>query len=84
MDKDLIFHPAHYIKEMMVNFELDIYDLADVMLYSGISLDEIRAVLSEKASVTEEFALALEDTFDISKETWLNLQKSYDKKREKL
>ena len=67
------FPPGEYLGDIM---------LADYATKLGISVDEYGDLLAGDLAVDCDLAERLEKLTDISAETWLDLQKSYDREKE--
>lgn len=68
------FPPGEYLGDIMLD------DYAEKL---GISVEEYGDLLAGDLSVDYDLAERLEKLTDISAETWLNLQKRYDERRNK-
>ncbi len=68
------FPPGEYMGDIM---------LADYATKLGISIDEYGDLLAGDLAVDCDLAKKLEKLTDISADTWLNLQKRYDERRNK-
>ena len=68
------FPPGEYLGDIMLD------DYAEKL---GISVEEYGDLLAGDLAVDCDLAKRIEKLTDISAETWLNLQKRYDKRREK-
>jgi addiction module HigA family antidote len=72
---DFSIHPGEYLAE-----ELDARGMTqrELSRRAGLPYRTVNLVVNGKKRITAEFALALEREWDVSAETWLNLQQSYD------
>lgn len=68
------FPPGEYLGDIM---------LADYARKLGISIDECGDLLAGDLAVDCDLAKKIEKLTDISADTWLNLQRSYDERRKK-
>lgn len=68
------FPPGEYLGDIM---------LADYARKLGISIDDCGDLLAGDLAVDCDLAKKIEKLTDISADTWLNLQKSYDERRNK-
>lgn len=68
------FPPGEYLGDIM---------LADYARKLGISIDECGDLLTGDLAVDCDLAKKIEKLTDISADTWLNLQRSYDERRKK-
>ena len=68
------FPPGEYLVDIMI---------ADYAIKLGISIDEYRDLLAGDLPVNYYLAKKIEKLTDISADTWLNLQRSYDERRKK-
>lgn len=68
------FPPGKYLGDIM---------LADYARKLGISIDECGDLLAGDLAVDCDLAKKIEKLTDISADTWLNLQRSYDERRKK-
>ena len=68
------FPPGEYLGDIM---------LADYATKLGISIDEYGDLLAGDLPVNYYLAKKIEKLTDISADTWLNLQRSYDERRKK-
>lgn len=74
MSNNVYFPPGEYLGDIM---------LADYARKLGISIDDCGDLLAGDLAVDCDLAKKLEKLTDISADTWLNLQKRYDERREK-
>ena len=76
MDKIRIrFHPGMYIRDNIEALEMTNEEFATA---TGIPIDTLNNIISEKESITYPVAEKLSNYFKTSITLWLNLQKSYD------
>ncbi len=68
------FPPGEYLGDIM---------LADYATKLGISIDEYGDLLAGDLPIKYELAQRLQKLTGVSADTWLNLQKRYDERREK-
>lgn len=71
----ITFHPGYYVKEIMEELDLDIKGFAKRLNLTPI---EVTNLIQGKISVSNILATCLETEFQVSAETWLNLQQKYD------
>lgn len=67
------FPPGEYLRDIMLD------DYAEKL---GISVEEYGNLLAGDLPVNYDLAEKLEKLTDVSADTWLNLQKSYDREKE--
>lgn len=71
----LLIHPGETISDLLEERKMTQNDLA---ILTNVSQSYISNVLVGKERISEQFAIMLEQVFDIPKSFWLNLQKNYD------
>jgi len=71
----VIFHPGEYLLEELQERHLTQTALAQILKKP---LKTINEIINGKKSITPEVAFLLEGALNISADTWLSLQKSYD------
>lgn len=76
-DNLIAFHPGYYIKEIIDDMEITQDEFAKRLEVSGKTISNL---ISGKIPLSKDIALRLSIMMDISIDTWLELQKSYDKK----
>lgn len=74
MSDKVYFPPGEYLGDIM---------LADYARKLGISIDECGDLLAGDLPIKYELAQRLQKLTGVSADTWLNLQKRYDERREK-
>lgn len=74
MSDKVYFPPGEYLGDIM---------LADYARKLGISIDECGDLLAGDLAVDCDLAKKIEKLTDISADTWLNLQRRYDERRNK-
>ena len=72
------FHPGFYVKEILEDMEITQTEFAKRLGTTGKTLSEL---LAGKIDLSEELAGRLSRMTGVSIDTWLNLQKQYEKKR---
>ncbi|MDO4501508.1 MAG: HigA family addiction module antitoxin [Erysipelotrichaceae bacterium] len=70
----MAFHPGFYLEEIMKEEKLDIKEFASKL---KISPDKLSKILNGKSDIDEEIANELSNNYQISKDCWFNLQKTY-------
>lgn len=76
--KDLIaFHPGQYIGELIEDYQMTQNEFAEKL---GESPKMISKLVNGEESISNDIAQKLEKLTNISMETWLNLQASFDRK----
>lgn len=70
-----VFHPGEFLSEEMEARGMKQVDLATAL---GVSKTEVSLVVNGKRGITVLLAVKLEKLFDISAETWMNLQIKYE------
>nr|WP_251463943.1 HigA family addiction module antitoxin [Streptococcus oralis] len=76
--KDLIaFHPGQYLGEFIEDFEMTKKEFAERL---GISEMKLGKLVNGEESISNDIAENLAKLTNISMQTWLNLQNSYDVK----
>ncbi|MCR5454062.1 MAG: HigA family addiction module antidote protein [Bacteroidales bacterium] len=79
MNKDTIpfaaTHPGELIKDELKERGMSQKQLSDI---TGIGRSVLNKTINGKRSLTRELAVALENTFGIPADYWLNLQKQFD------
>ena len=73
MSDSTYFAPGEYIGDIMLD------DYAEKL---GLSVDDYGDLLAGDLSVDADLAKRLEKLTDVSAETWLNLQKRFDQRKE--
>ena len=80
--KDLIaFHPGQYIGELIEDYNMTQKEFAERLGISGMKLGKL---VNGEESISNDIAENLAKFTNISMQTWLNLQNSYDVKMAKL
>ena len=74
--EDLIIHLGGTIADVLEECHISEDELAK---RTRLSLDYIRDVKEGEEDITETFAVAFEQAFDVLASFWINLQKNYDK-----
>ena len=76
--KDLIaFHPGQYIGELIEDYNMTQKEFAERLGISGMKLGKL---VNGEESISNDIAENLAKLTNISMQTWLNLQNSYDVK----
>ena len=75
---ELLICPGETLEEVLDDRDMSRKELA---IRSGVTEKHISQVINGKASITSDFASALESALDIDAEFWLNLQANYDLER---
>lgn len=76
--KDQIaFHPGQYVEELIEDHNVTQKEFAERL---GVSAKTISKLVNGEQSISNDIAQKLAKFTNISKKTWLSLQKSYDKK----
>ena len=76
--KDLIaFHPGQYIGELIEDYQLTQKEFAEKLEVSPKTISEL---VNGEESISNDLAQKLEKLTNISMQTGLNLQASYDRK----
>lgn len=78
LSPELIVHPGETIKELLEDKGMMQEELANRTGYTPKYISEI---ISGKKNISSKFANALEHTFGIHAEFWINLQEIYDKNK---
>ena len=73
MSDSTFFPPGEYLGDIMLE------DYAERL---GISVDDYGDLLAGDLSIDYDLAKKIEKLTDVSAETWMNLQKRYDKRKE--
>ena len=71
-------HPGEHILDELRARKMKQKDLAEL---AGISNTILNEIIKGKRKISIPFAFKLEKVFGISAETWLNLQRLYDKQQ---
>lgn len=71
----LLIHPGETISDLLEERKMTQNDLA---FLTNVSQSYTNNVFVGKERISEQFAIMLEQVFDIPKSFWLNLQKNYD------
>lgn len=72
------FAPGEYVREIMEYWGMTQSDMAYRL---GISEQEVKGILSHKLPITRHIAVQLSRQFGVCSETWLNLQRTYERKK---
>ena len=76
--KDLVaFHPGQYVEDLIEDYNVTQKEFAERL---GVSAKTISKLVNGEQSISNDIAQKLAKFTNISKKTWLSLQKSYDKK----
>lgn len=75
IDGSYIFHPGYYVNELIEEMGVTQEGFA---LYVGVSPEIISLLVRGEVGLTEDVVLKLSNSFGMSAEVWLNLQKKYD------
>ena len=79
--KDLIaFHPGQYIGELIEDYNMTQKEFAERLGISGMKLGKL---VNGEESISNDIAENLAKFTNISMQTWLNLQNTYDVKMAK-
>lgn len=73
----IAFHPGQYIGELIEDYQMTQKEFAEKL---GLSPKTINKLVNGEESISNNIAQKLEKLTNISMETWLNLQASYDRK----
>jgi addiction module HigA family antidote len=69
-------HPGGFVKSEIVEaLELSVTDAAKTL---GVTRPALSALLNERAALSSEMALRIEEAFGVSMDTLMRMQNSYD------
>src|SRR6056297_2347801 len=77
-DNIIAFHPGYYLESLREQMEITQLELSKRL---DTTAKTISKLINGKISLSEEMAINLSKMFGTSVELWLNLQKTYDKKK---
>lgn len=72
------FHPGYYLREILMETDLDISAISAKVL---IPIETIEEIMNEEKDIDKNLAEKLATGFGTSVNLWLNLQKKYNKEK---